>query len=85
MMKSCNYLSTGTISETFFSISPNLRSVDVMKKLLLATVGASVSFIRSILLKNLIKKNKKQVKSERVMLWIRQNESPMRTVWAFLF
>jgi hypothetical protein len=59
MMKSCNYLSAETVSETFFSISTNLRSVDVMKKVLLETIGASVSFIISILLKNLIKKNKK--------------------------
>jgi len=41
------------------SIVPNLNSEDVIKTVILATVGAVVSFSISVLLKYLCKKHKK--------------------------
>jgi len=41
------------------SVLPNLHSEDVLKTILLAALGAIVSFVISMLLKYLIKKHKK--------------------------
>ena len=49
----------GTAGGTFLSIVPNLSSDDIAKTVILATVGAVVSFTISLLLKNLNKKHKK--------------------------
>jgi hypothetical protein len=49
----------GTAGGTFLSIAPNLNSEDLIKTVILATVGAVVSFSISVLLKYLCKKHKK--------------------------
>jgi hypothetical protein len=49
----------GTVGGTFLSILPNLHSEDVLKTIILAALGAIVSFVISMLLKYLIKKHKK--------------------------
>lgn len=49
----------GTAGGTFLSIVPNIHSEDITKTIILATVGAIVSFIISLLLKSLQKKHKK--------------------------
>jgi hypothetical protein len=49
----------GTAGGTFLSVLPNLHSEDVLKTVVLASVGAIVSFIISLALKYLIKKHKK--------------------------
>jgi len=49
----------GTAGGTFLSVLPNLHSEDVLKTILLAALGAIVSFVISMLLKYLIKKHKK--------------------------
>jgi hypothetical protein len=49
----------GTAGGTFLSIVPNLHSEDVLKTVLLATIGAIVSFGISMVLKFFIKKHKK--------------------------
>ena len=51
----------GTAGGTFLSIVPNLylSSNDIVKTVILATVGAVVSFTISLLLKSLNKKHKK--------------------------
>ena len=49
----------GTAGGTFLSIVPNLNSDDIAKTVILATVGAIVSFMISLLLKSLNKKHKK--------------------------
>jgi len=54
-----NPLLIGTAGGTFLSIVPNLASEDLVKTIVLAAVGALVSFTISSLLKNLNKKHKK--------------------------
>jgi len=49
----------GTAVGTFLSIVPNLSSDDIVKTVVLATVGAIVSFTISLLLKSLNGKHKK--------------------------
>jgi hypothetical protein len=49
----------GTVGGTFLSVLPNLHSEDVLKTILLATIGALVSFGISMTLKFFIKKHKK--------------------------
>lgn len=49
----------GTAGGTFLSVLPNLHSEDVFKTVLLATIGAIVSFVISMTLKFFIKKHKK--------------------------
>jgi hypothetical protein len=50
---------TGTVSGTFLSILPNILSEDIAKTIILAVVGATASFMVSLLLKWLTKpKNK---------------------------
>ena len=49
----------GTAGGTFLSIVPNIQSEDIARTVILATVGAVVSFTISLLLKSLNKKHKK--------------------------
>ncbi|WP_338378054.1 hypothetical protein [uncultured Flavobacterium sp.] len=49
----------GTAGGTFLSIIPNIHSEDIARTVILATVGAIVSFTISLLLKSLQKKHKK--------------------------
>ena len=52
-------LRTGTAAGTLLSILPNLFSEDILKTIVLAALGATVSFVVSLLLKWIIKfKNK---------------------------
>jgi mannitol-specific phosphotransferase system IIBC component len=48
----------GTAGGTFLSVLPNLHSEDILKTIILAALGAIVSFVISMLLKYLIKKHK---------------------------
>ncbi|KDN56708.1 hypothetical protein FEM21_02110 [Flavobacterium seoulense] len=54
-MESNNYLPIGTVSGTFLSIVPNILSEDILKTVFLAVIGATVSFIVSLILKNILK------------------------------
>jgi hypothetical protein len=58
-MQSSNPALIGTAGGTFLSVLPNLHSEDVLKTVLLATIGAIVSFGISMVLKFFIKKHKK--------------------------
>ncbi|GAB3721047.1 MAG: hypothetical protein ACOVQC_04210 [Flavobacterium sp.] len=58
-MPSNNPTLIGTVGGTFLSIVPNLESEDIVKTIILAAVGAIVSFTISLLLKSLNKKHKK--------------------------
>jgi hypothetical protein len=58
-MQSSNPALIGTAGGTFLSVLPNLHSEDVFKTVLLATIGAIVSFVISMTLKFFIKKHKK--------------------------
>lgn len=49
----------GTAGGTFLSIVPNIHSEDIARTVILATVGAVVSFTISLLLKSLNKKHRK--------------------------
>jgi len=49
----------GTAGGTFLSIVPNIQSEDIVRTVILATVGAVVSYAISLLLKSLNKKHKK--------------------------
>jgi hypothetical protein len=49
----------GTAGGTFLSVLPNLHSDDILKTIILAALGAIVSFVISMTLKYLIKKHKK--------------------------
>ncbi|RBN50353.1 hypothetical protein DR980_09495 [Flavobacterium psychrolimnae] len=49
----------GTAGGTFLSVVPNLDSEDVLKTVLLAAIGAIVSFGISLVLKFFIKKYQK--------------------------
>lgn len=49
----------GTAGGTFLSMVPNLNSDDLVKTVVLAAVGAVVSFSISVLLKYLSRKHKK--------------------------
>jgi hypothetical protein len=59
MSSHSNSTLVGTAGGTFLSIVPNLNSEDLIKTVILATVGAVVSFSISVLLKYLFKKHKK--------------------------
>ena len=59
MSSHTNSTVVGTAGGTFLSIVPNLNSDDLIKTVVLATVGAVVSFSISVLLKYLFKKHKK--------------------------
>jgi len=58
-MQSSNPTLIGTAGGTFLSVLPNLHSEDIFKTVLLATIGAIVSFMISMVLKFFIKKHKK--------------------------
>ena len=58
-MTSNNHTLMGTAGGTFLSIIPNIQSADIVKTVLLAAIGAIVSFTISLLLKSIIKKHKK--------------------------
>jgi hypothetical protein len=58
-MTSSNPTLIGTAGGTFLSVLPNLNSEDVLKTVLLAAIGAIVSFALSMALKFFIKKSKK--------------------------
>lgn len=49
----------GTAGGTFLSIIPNIYSADIVKTIILATIGAIVSFTISLILKRILKKHKK--------------------------
>jgi hypothetical protein len=49
----------GTAGGTFLSIVPNIHSFDILRTVILAAVGAIVSFTVSMLLKRIMKKYKK--------------------------
>ena len=57
-MTASNPTLMGTAGGTFLSVVPNLNSEDVFKTVLLAAVGAIVSFGISMVLKFVIKKCK---------------------------
>lgn len=52
-------LRTGTAAGTLLSILPNLFSEDILKTIVLAALGATVSFVVSLLLKWIMKFKKK--------------------------
>ena len=58
-MSTNNHTLIGTAGGTFLSVVPNIQSADVLKTIVLATVGAVVSFTISLVLKYIIKKHKK--------------------------
>ncbi|MGM8361823.1 hypothetical protein ACSV4D_07920 [Flavobacterium sp. ARAG 55.4] len=58
-MTANNHTLMGTAGGTFLSMLPNIQSEDIVKTVVLATVGAIVSFAISLLLKSLNKKHKK--------------------------
>jgi hypothetical protein len=58
-MATSNPTLIGTAGGTFLSVVPNLNSEDVLKTVLLAAIGAIVSFGISMVLKFFIKKHKK--------------------------
>jgi hypothetical protein len=59
MHPSINPTLVGTAGGTFLSMVPNLNSEDIVKTVVLATLGAVVSFSISVLLKYFSKKHKK--------------------------
>ncbi|GAA4764299.1 hypothetical protein GCM10023230_12310 [Flavobacterium hankyongi] len=58
-MESNNTIHVGTAAGTVLSIVPNISSEDVLKTIVLAIVGAIVSFTVSLLLKRLTKSKNK--------------------------
>jgi uncharacterized membrane protein (UPF0136 family) len=58
-MESNNSLPMGTAAGTFLSIAPNILSEDIVKTIILAVLGATVSFIVSLLLKWVTKSKNK--------------------------
>lgn len=57
-MESNSSLPVGTVSGTFLSIAPNILSEDIAKTVILAVLGATVSFIVSFVLKKIINSKK---------------------------
>ncbi|WP_199878498.1 hypothetical protein [Flavobacterium sp. RSP49] len=58
-MESNNTLQIGTASGTLLSIVPNIVSEDILKTIILAVVGAIISFSVSLLLKWFIRSKNK--------------------------
>lgn len=58
-MESNNTISVGTTAGTVLSVMPNIASEDVVKTIILAGLGAIVSFVVSLLLKSFAKLKKK--------------------------
>jgi uncharacterized membrane protein (UPF0136 family) len=57
-MEADTSLRIGTASGTLLSIAPNIFSQDIQKTIILAIVGATVSFMLSVFLKWLTKNKK---------------------------
>ena len=57
-MNSNIQLKIGTASGTLLSISPGIFTQDIVKTIILAVIGASVSFIVSLVLKKITKHKK---------------------------
>ena len=57
-MQSSNSPLIGTASGTFLSVLPNLNSEDFMRTVVLAIIGAVVSYGISLLLKKVFRKEK---------------------------
>ena len=55
-MNHTNLTLRGTAGGTFLSVLPNLSSEDIFKTVILAAIGAIVSFLLSLVLKLFIKK-----------------------------
>ncbi|WP_295336795.1 hypothetical protein [Flavobacterium sp.] len=58
-MSTNNSTFVGTVGGTFLSVLPNINSTDVLKTVILAGLGAIVSFVLSLILKRVLKKHKK--------------------------
>lgn len=54
-----NTVTAGTAGGTLLTIIVNINSADVLKTIVLATVGAVVSFAVTLLLKTILKRLKK--------------------------
>jgi mannitol-specific phosphotransferase system IIBC component len=54
-----NHTLFGTVGGTLLSIAATIQSADILKTVLLATVGALVSFMVSLLLKRFTRKRRK--------------------------
>ena len=59
-MQSSSSLWTGTAAGTLLSVLPNLQSEDIARTVILATIGAVVSFLVSVVIK-LLRKVKKKI------------------------
>jgi hypothetical protein len=57
-MKTDIHLKVGTASGTLLSISPSIFTQDIVKTIILAVIGATVSFSVSYFLKNITKPKK---------------------------
>jgi hypothetical protein len=57
-MKTDIHLKVGTASGTLLSISPGIFTQDIVKTIILAVIGATVSFSVSYFLKNITKPKK---------------------------
>ena len=57
-MRTDLHLKVGTASGTLLSVSPVIFTQDIVKTIILAVIGATVSFIVSILLKKFTKHKK---------------------------
>ena len=55
-MSTNNSTFVGTVGGTFLSVLPNINSTDVLKTVVLAGLGAVVSFTVSLILKRVLKK-----------------------------
>ncbi len=58
-METDHSLRIGTVAGTLLSIIPNLYSGDVLKTIVLAAIGATVSFLMSLLFKVIANKRRK--------------------------
>ena len=54
-----NHTFYGTIGGTLLSLAASIQSADIWKTIVLATIGALVSFMVSLLLKRFTRKRKK--------------------------
>ena len=59
MQPTNNHTFYGTIGGTLLSLAASIQSADIWKTIVLATIGALVSFMVSLLLKCLTRKRKK--------------------------
>jgi hypothetical protein len=54
-----NTTKAGTVGGTLFTVFYNIKSEDIVKTIVLASIGAVVSFLVSLMLKRIFKQNKK--------------------------